>query len=423
MRFRKIACTVIIIFILAINNSPLIKNFVQLPVHQIVFKGEEFKLNIGFPISVNIRANKDGIIKINDLSERYKYVPFLSRFSVKAEDVGKAIMNFKLLGLIPVKNVTLDVVPRKYVIAGGESIGVRINTKGVIVVGFSDITDPTGKARCPGKEAGVRVGDTLLKIDNQDIKDSDSIVDLLSKKEGKTLSLQVQRDQRVIQLKVNPVKSRDDGEYKLGLWVRDHTSGIGTLTFIDPENNRFGALGHPITDVDTGQMLSISDGDIMRAHITSVKQGYKSRPGEIKGIFVEGEDTIGKIEKNTKYGIYGTLYASPSIKRLYPIGYQSQVKPGPAKILTTIEGDKVGEYDIQIQKVVKQDQPNPKSMIIKITDPYLLKRTGGIVQGMSGSPIIQDNRLVGAVTHVFINDPTRGYGIYIEWMIREADRK
>ncbi|SHE53135.1 stage IV sporulation protein B [Caldanaerobius fijiensis DSM 17918] len=425
MRLKKIVCAIVIILILILNNTPIITNFIQIPAHQIILEGEESRFNIGFPLSITVRADKQGIIKINNVAvHKERYLPSLTRFSIKSEDIGHAVVNLKLFGIIPVKNVMLDIVPKKYVIVGGQPIGVRINTKGVIVVGFSDIIGTSGKVYCPGKQAGIRIGDILLRIDGLDIKDSDSIVSILREKGGRTLSLQIQRDERIIDLKVNPIKSKDDGEYKLGLWVRDHTSGIGTLTFVDPSNNKFGALGHPITDMDTGQMLNIKDGEIMHAHITSIQQGYKSRPGEIKGIFIEGKDSIGKIEKNTKYGIYGTLYNKDNLtENLYPIGYQSQVKPGPAKILAMIDDSKVREYSIEIQKVVKQDQPNPKSMIIKITDPYLLKHTGGIIQGMSGSPIIQDGKLVGAVTHVFVNDPTRGYGIYIEWMIDELNKK
>lgn len=412
MRFKKLICFAIIMLILIISNNPTIKGFMQIPDHQIMIEGEKSNFSVGFPLSITVRANKQGIVEIDNNN------------GIKSESIGRAVINFKLFGLIPVKNVMLDIVPKKYVIVGGQPIGVRINTKGVVVVGFSDIIDISGKVSCPGKEAGIRIGDVLLKVNDSDIKDSDSIIDILKKSKNRIISLLVQRDERIIDLKVKPIKSKDDGEYKLGLWVRDHTSGIGTLTFVDPENNRFGALGHPITDMDTGQILNIKDGEIMHAHITSIQHGYKSRPGEIKGIFIEGRDNIGKIEKNTRYGIYGTLYDKSYVgMKLYPIGYQSQVKPGPAKILTTIENGQVKEYSIEIQKVVKQEQPNPKSMIIKITDPYLLKHTGGIIQGMSGSPIIQDGKLVGAVTHVFVNDPTRGYGIYIEWMLDELNKK
>jgi stage IV sporulation protein B len=213
--------------------------------------------------------------------------------------------------------------------------------------------------------------------------------------------------------------------YRIGLWVRDNIAGVGTMTFYDPKTRIFGALGHGITDIDSGVLVDINTGKIIKSKIASIQKARKTVPGELVGIFYDNDDAYGVIEKNTNFGIYGKLSKRRNISRSKPvsIGLNSQIKEGPAKILTTIEGSKVEEFDIEIQKVMKQRSSESKSMIIKIIDEELIEKTGGIVQGMSGSPIIQEGRLIGSVTHVLVNDPTRGFGISIEWMLKEADIK
>ena len=206
--------------------------------------------------------------------------------------------------------------------------------------------------------------------------------------------------------------------------MRDKTAGIGTLTFYDENTGIFGALGHGITDIDTGELLKIENGKIMSARISEIEQGSKGSPGEIKGAFYETQDALGDITSNTEFGIYGKLYKKNldnNKSKPLPVGFQEEVKEGKAYILTTINDNKVQKYEIEIVKAQNQPFPEQKSMIIRITDKKLLQKTGGIVQGMSGSPIIQDGKLIGAVTHVFVNDPTKGYGIYIDWMLEQAD--
>jgi stage IV sporulation protein B len=214
-----------------------------------------------------------------------------------------------------------------------------------------------------------------------------------------------------------------DLKYRLGIWVRDSTAGVGTLTFYDPESRCFGALGHAITDVDTGVLLSVKNGEIMQSTIIDVKQGRRGEPGELKGVFSGRQRVIGNILRNTQYGIYGKMYRS--LPKFYfdqplPVCSQYDVQVGKASILTTVDEEGIKEFEIQIIKVNIQQHPSSKGMVIEITDPELLERTGGIVQGMSGSPIIQNGRIVGAITHVFVNDPKKGYGIFIEWMLEEC---
>ena len=210
-----------------------------------------------------------------------------------------------------------------------------------------------------------------------------------------------------------------DNCYRLGIWVRDKTAGIGTLTFYDDDSKIFGALGHGITDMDTGNLLNVEYGKIMNAKIANIEQGKRGSPGEIRGIFYETENVLGEIVKNSPYGIYGVMtdeFMKFNKAKALPIGFKEEVKEGKAYILTTIDNDKTEKFEIEILKAQPQQFPNQKSMTIKVTDKRLLQ-TGGIVQGMSGSPIIQDGKIIGAITHVFVNDPTKGYGIYIEWML------
>ena len=239
------------------------------------------------------------------------------------------------------------------------------------------------------------------------------------------MQIQYVRNGEVANTVIRAVRSVEDNRYHLGLWVRDNTAGIGTLTFYDPESNVFAALGHGITDIDTGTLMSVSTGEILESEILDIKKGRQGIPGELRGVFVENENKLGEITSNTQSGIYGRLYEN-SLARLpqkaYPIGVRSQVQTGKASILANVDGKKVEEFEILIEKINRQNTNGTKGMIIRIVDPKLLEMTGGIVQGMSGSPIIQNGVLVGAVTHVLVNDPTRGYGIFIEFMLKNIDK-
>ena len=344
--------------------------------------------------------------------------------AVNSEIYGKKL-NVKILGVFPVKSVFVKSVPDKIcVYPGGQPIGVKLNTKGVLVVALSDVQGADGSISSPGAENGVEIGDTILEMNGSSINGIYDAVKKINECEGKNIAVKISRKGNTIYKNIKPVKSSKDNKYKIGLWIRESTAGVGTLTFYDDKSHVFAGLGHPITDADTGTILSINSGEIVSSSIISVVRGVKGSPGELKGIFVDEDIKLGSISKNTECGIYGNSYSDLSNK-IYstpiPIGLRNDIKEGPAKILTTIEGSTPKEYDIVIEKLLAQDTPGPKSMIIKITDSKLLKKTGGIVQGMSGSPIIQNGKLVGAVTHVLINKPDTGYGIYIEWMLKDAD--
>lgn len=331
--------------------------------------------------------------------------------------------SINIMGILPVKTVNLEIIPKIMVYPGGQPVGIKLNTQGVLVVGLSDIDSQKGKVSSPAAQAGIQIGDSIVKIDGENIKNSKSVSEKLNKYKDSTLKVTIIREGRNYDKEIQPVKSDVDDNYKLGLWVRDSTMGVGTLTFYDEASGKFAALGHPITDIDTGTMLKVKDGKIINSSIISIKKGAKGNPGEVRGIFVNEENPLGNIKNNTVTGIYGNGYKiikNGELNKPMEVGLRSEIKEGDAQILTTVDGEQPKLYNIKIEKLLPQDSPGPKSMVIKVTDPELLEKTGGIVQGMSGSPIIQNNKIIGAVTHVLINKPDVGYGIYMEWMLKDA---
>jgi stage IV sporulation protein B len=324
---------------------------------------------------------------------------------------------------LPLKEVTISVLPERVLIPGGHSVGVRMNVKGVLIVGLEEIETPEGKFINPGLDAGLQIGDNILEIDGTKVNNANEVKEIINKLK-KDVRLKVKRKDDIMNVKLTPVLSVEDNLYKIGVWVKDKTAGIGTLTFYDPSNNTFGALGHAITDPETGTVLSVAQGELLNSRVESVKQGKAGSPGEIKGIFYEADQPLGKLSLNTEFGIFGETY-NKIVNPIYPtplqIGYQNEIKKGPAYILTTLEGAKIEKYSIVIEKINRQTKASTKSMVIRVTDEKLLAKSGGIIQGMSGSPIIQNNKIIGAVTHVFVNDPQKGYGIFIEWMLNDSN--
>ncbi len=324
---------------------------------------------------------------------------------------------------LPLKDVTISVLPERVLVPGGHSVGVRMNVKGVLIVGLEEIETPDGRFINPGLDAGLQIGDNILEIDGVKVNNAREVKELVNKIK-KDVRLKVKRKDDIMFIKLTPVLSADDNLYKIGVWVKDKTAGIGTLTFYDPSNNTFGALGHAITDPETGTVLSVAQGELLNSRVESVKQGKAGSPGEIKGIFYEADKPLGKLSLNTEFGIFGETYdriINPIYQQPLQIGYQNEIKKGPAYILTTIDGDRIEKYSIEIEKINRQTKASTKSMVIRVTDKRLLAKSGGIIQGMSGSPIIQNNKIIGAVTHVFVNDPQKGYGIFIEWMLQDPN--
>ncbi len=334
---------------------------------------------------------------------------------------GKYEGTVKMFGMLDFKTVQVDVIKNKKLVPCGNSIGVKLFTDGLLVVGITDFEDETGKTVSPAKKSGVKVGDLIKEVNGVPVKNVAQFTEIVENAGSKDIFMKLLRDGQDISCGMQAVKTKPDGTYKLGMWVRDSTAGIGTLTFYDPEDKVFGALGHGISDVDTGELMPAAEGSILGANIISVKKGEKGVPGELQGVFLGSNTTIGSLKSNTKYGIYGEVLSDKDILgEALPIALKEDVKEGPAYILSNVEGQKVQKFDVEIQKVMEQNERSTKGMIVKITDPSLLDKTGGIVQGMSGSPILQDGKLIGAVTHVFVNDPERGYGIFIETMLKNA---
>ena len=384
--------------------------------------GDNYTLDQRFPILLSASdITKSPILEVTPLKN--PKLKISNSFKLKTLDKGTVSFKLKVFGVLPYKNIIVNVVPQMEVIPGGHSIGVRLNTDGVLVVGISEITDIYGKVHNIAESGGVRIGDSLMSINDIKVTNALHVGEIISNSYGKELKFTFMRDSKIYTTFLSPIKSTEDEKYRLGLWVRDKTAGVGTMTFYHPESKKFGALGHAITDIDTGKVLSIKDGKVIKSKVMSIQEGKKGKPGEIRGGFYDINEPLGELEKNNGFGVYGELVQELDnnfYKNPIPIAYQHEIKEGPAHILTTIDSEGVKKYDIEILKINPQTKIDGKSMIIRVTDKELLKRTGGIIQGMSGSPIIQNNKIIGAVTHVLINDPTKGYGIFIEWMVQES---
>ncbi len=300
----------------------------------------------------------------------------------------------------------------RMVIPSGMPIGVRMTAEGVVVCGMTEIQTAAGE-RCPAEKAGLRSGDILYSVNGSDISSGEEFAQEVQDSGGKAVVLEGERDDVKIRVTVQPVQSKVDQEYHLGLLVRDSMAGIGTVTYIDPENGGFGALGHAVCEVDSGTKLPLEDGSLMPASVVGVNVGTRGNPGQLLGAFAV-QETLGEISKNTNTGIFGVISPRCVKGKEVPVAQAEEVTTGKAEIITCISGTTPKRYDITIERLTRRDE---RTMVIRVTDDELLKKTGGIVQGMSGSPIIQDGKLVGAVTHVLVNDPTRGYGIFIENML------
>ena len=417
LNLRKLIITVALLLVFSfLVYSSQIFEILFYPGDLNIIKGENRDLNISFPFYVEFKD--DSIVQTI-------YKEGTKSYKINGVEIGESQLQLNLLGVIPLKNIDLNVVERPKLIAGGNAIGVRLNTKGVLVVAVTDVIDINGERKSPAKEAGLKVGDSIIAINGEKIVKAEQVVEILNNLGDEEVKITILRNNKEFETKATPVKCLQDNTYRLGIWVRDKTSGIGTLTYINPDNKSFGALGHGIADMDTGKLLSVEDGVVMNAKVSEITQGKKGIPGEIRGVFYKSDEIIGDIKINDEFGIYGRInedYLQSRLDEAIPIGFKEEVKEGKAHILTTVEDKKIEKFEIEIEKVENQHRPNPKSMVIRITDPKLLEKTGGIVQGMSGSPIIQNGKLIGAVTHVFINDPTKGYGLFIEWMLEEDNK-
>ncbi len=320
------------------------------------------------------------------------------------------------LGIVPLKTVEVSqkILPEVY--PGGDTIGIFMKTQGVLIVGTGIVNGADGQKKEPALGI-VQSGDYIIKINGQVVSGKKEVIDAVNQSEGKAIQITVLRGENEKNCELTPVRT-EEGDYKVGIWVREDTQGIGTLTYADTEKH-YGALGHGISDVDTGELLKIQGGTLYRASVQAVKKGEKGNPGELAGMIYYQEDQIlGDITENGETGIKGTLntFRAGQMKNLMQVAYRQEIKEGTASIFCCVDGE-IREYQTVIEKINFGHRDVNKSMVIRVTDAELLEKTGGIVQGMSGSPIIQNGKLIGAVTHVFIADPSRGYAIFAENMI------
>lgn len=322
-----------------------------------------------------------------------------------------------LCNIIPIKDVTINVTEDVKVIPCGTPFGVKLFTQGVIIVNTQDIATENGKLN-PANEAGLEKGDSIIAVNGESISTNEELSEIVKDSSGETLSLTVARNDNTFQAELVPVESTS-GDYQVGIWVRDSSAGIGTITFFHEESSGFAGLGHGICDIDTGEIMPLESGDIVHAEIGSITKAVKGTAGSLNGHFYN-DDSIGSLYVNTETGVYGVLEEEPeAICKPLSIAHAQEIKVGKAQIIATIDENGPKYYDIEIESINYDENNKTKNMVIKITDEDLINKTGGIVQGMSGSPIIQNDKLVGAVSHVFVNDPEKGYAIFAENMLQD----
>ena len=383
------------------NYSPWVREAASLPDALTLTSGQKFVVQTGLPM---LAASDGGAVSVLASQDE--------RVTISAEAGGQTSVTFSLLGLIPVHETRVNVVEERTLIPGGQAVGVALKTRGVLVV--SDAA----------KGRALRAGDVILSADGKNVESTKALSEQVGTAQTDTVRLEVLRGGQTITVDAQAEPDPSDGRRKLGVWVRDSTAGVGTLTYIDPANQAYGALGHAIVDADTGRLLAAREGAILHASIVGVTKGQSGKAGELKGNFLKAGEQIGSLMENCEYGIYGVLDDMPE-NLLYPqglrAGARSAVHTGAASIIATVDADGPQEYGVEIVRCFAQSEPSQKGMILRVTDERLLEKTGGIVQGMSGSPILQDGRIIGAVTHVYLSDATQGYGMYIEWMLEKSD--
>ncbi len=392
-----------------------ILDFMMFPDEIHVIAGKEHSFDFNVPVAATISKGDKAVVNINkmELTESVS-VDLDKPLYVWSDSVCTMDMKLSFMG-IPMKDVKVSVLPHTRVIPCGKTVGVRIDTDGVIVLGLGEVENSDGDelVPCDGKLVS---GDVLLKANGKELTDKETLISVVENSEG-AVRLEGKRDEKPFFSDIIPVSDKETGKRKIGIWVRDSTQGIGTLTYIDKETGRFAALGHGIVDVDTKQIMKVKSGDIMKSEVSSVKKGESGIPGELLGD-IDKNKVVGKIEQNSEHGIFGVCDKDFYYGEEMPVALQGEVMEGKAYILSNVEGDKVEKFEIYIESVNRYNRDSSKSMVLRIVDKRLLEKTNGIVQGMSGSPIIQNGKLIGAVTHVFVREPSKGYGIFIENMLR-----
>ncbi|RCX23162.1 stage IV sporulation protein B [Fontibacillus phaseoli] len=396
----------------------------QLPDELRLFQGQGRQIHLALPVQASISVDRPDVVMLNGQAVPSMTVSLENPVNLSPVHSGEAKLRMKLFGQIPLKTVKLNVIPDLKVIPGGQTIGVKVKSAGILVVGHHQVSDNNRKLS-PGEAAGLKVGDLITHIDGVRLKDVKDVAEMAGKagKTNKPLQLTYTRGGKSFNTSLSPAFDDQDRAWRLGLYIRDSAAGVGTLTFYAPDQGVYGALGHVITDMNTQTPIVVGSGEILQSSVTSISKSESGEPGEKRAHFIKEGKTLGNIERNTHFGIFGKMKQNPDhsvYQTSIPVAFSEEVKEGQAEILTVVEGQKVERYRIEIVHVSKQSAPETKGIVLRITDPRLIEKTGGIVQGMSGSPIIQNGKLIGAVTHVFVNDPRSGYGCFIEWMLQDA---
>jgi stage IV sporulation protein B len=420
-RRRLIGLGFVLILCMAVCSAP-IRHFASFPHELRMFQGHGKKLHYAMPVHALVSVNPQ-VAGINGRTESSFSVNLNEPLSIQPKRSGTTELKLRLFGKIPFKTVKLQVIPDLRVVPGGQTIGVKVKSAGIMVVGHHQVNTGPTKAS-PGEDAKLKLGDLIIEINGQPLNDVTKVGTFADAagQSGNPLELLVQRGKERFRTELKPAYDQEDKAWRLGLYIRDSAAGVGTLTFYAPDQGVYGALGHIITDMDTQTPIVVGSGEILHSSVTSISKSQNGEPGEKRAHFKEGR-SLGSVERNTAFGIFGRMREMPSHSyraESVPVAFAEEVEEGPAEIWTVVGGQKVERFGIRIVHVSRQSSPATKGMVIRITDPKLLERTGGIVQGMSGSPILQKGKLVGAVTHVFVNDPTSGYGCFIEWMLQDA---
>ena len=396
----KILKRVLLIFILAIIYV-YVCNITMLPSDIILMQGETLNLKTIFGLNVQNEETMQASSNLNN--------------SI-VEETGKMNLNLNLFNLFSVKDVTVNVIPKTTVIPIGKAIGMKLYTKGVLVVGMSEI-----EGQKPYENSGIETGDKIIEINDTKINTTDELIECVNNSKGKSVEIKYISNNQEEIASIEPVKTSNN-EYKLGLWVRDAAAGVGTLTFYEPSTGEFGALGHGINDVDTYDLIDIASGELVSTDIIDIVKGEDGSPGEIRGTIDNGY-TLGKIYKNTGFGIYGSINNIAKLNLSHSqeleVANRNEITTGKAEIICELENGKSQSYEIEIERIFLDNNQNNKSMLIKVTDEELLEKTGGIIQGMSGAPIIQNGKFIGAVTHVLVNDAKTGYAVFADLMIKQ----
>lgn len=384
-----------------------VSDITNIPESIILFKGEELEVNKIFGMS----------IEVSNMEEDNAIQTAINEYNVSTETINVGV---NLFG-IKVREISVNILEEMEVVPLGKLIGMKLYTDGVLVVGMSEIYGEDNKVYKPYENTGIKEGDRIIKINNEEIVSTENLIEVINDSKGEAITITYLHDEKTLETSIVPIAT-DKNSYKIGLWVRDTAAGVGTATFYDKDTGEIAVLGHGILDVDTEELIDISEGEITNTTVLSIVKGENGKTGKIQGI-VEGQTSIGEIYKNTYFGVYGKINDIRSLntneRESVKVALRNEIKIGKATVMCTLDDGIVKEYEIEIEKIYLNNNTNNKSMLVKVTDEELLEKTGGIIQGMSGSPIIQNGKLIGALTHVLVQNPKQGYAVFADTMIKQ----